>query len=148
MQNLSIVYIGPKDQKKDTVAATGRVFKRLVPMLVPYEPALTMLLHPTVWIEAKDLTDSVKSESEHLVEKMTELNEKKDLAASEIDTSKLGGSEKDDDLKTELEELTTKAALDEWMKDCDINLEFERDDTMTYRREKIIEEVARLQAQD
>jgi hypothetical protein len=149
MQNLSIVYHGPKKVKKDTVAKTGYIFKRLEPLLVPYQAALVLLQHPTVWMEEKLLTEELIAESNAALQTAEETKVKQVLSGQDIDTSKLGGNDDGgDDLSDELESVTTKAALDKWMEDNDINLEFERDDTMTYRREQIINEVKRIIEED
>lgn len=142
MQNISVVYIGAKPTKKDTVANTGRVFTRLKPLLVPYDAALTLLLHPTVWVKEDELTDALVAEAEQVLEKAEALAKEKKLAADDIDLSELADSEQDT-LIDVLEMLTTKAAIEEWMKENGIDLEFEERDTLSYRREAIVKEATR-----
>lgn len=134
MQNISIVYIGTKPVKKDTVANTGKIFDRMVPQLVPYEPALMMLRHPSVWRREADITDELKEQVTENVDAALALAEQKAAASSDIDLDdllggSLGNSGEGDgpELSEILEKLNTHAALDKFVDDNGLDLEAHRD---------------------
>lgn len=49
---MRIEYIGPADEKVDTVAGTGLTFPRLEPIEVPVEAAIRLLRFPDTWAPA------------------------------------------------------------------------------------------------
>lgn len=57
---VEIVYIGPKDKKKDTVCGTRTIFKRFEPTKVLAEHAERFLSFPTVFVEADKLEEVQK----------------------------------------------------------------------------------------
>lgn len=57
---ISIVYIGPKQKKKDTVTGSRLVFQRHKPVLVEQDIAYQLLDFPSVWISEEELEDHLK----------------------------------------------------------------------------------------
>lgn len=60
MSKVSIVYIGPKPKKKDTVTGSRLVFPRHTPVLVDEDIAYQLLDFPSVWITQDDLEHHLK----------------------------------------------------------------------------------------
>lgn len=60
---ISLVYIGDKPVKKDTITGSRLVFPRLKPVPVPTDIAYQLLDFPTVWRQAADL-DEVKADAD------------------------------------------------------------------------------------
>lgn len=54
MSKISIVYIGPKAKKKDTVTSSRLVFTRLNPVAVESDIAERLLDYPNVWVLEAD----------------------------------------------------------------------------------------------
>ena len=67
-ETIDLVYVGSKPEKHDTAFNTLLVFPQGVPIPVPVEVAVRMLLHPDVWVKASEYS-SVK-----------ELQQQKELA--------------------------------------------------------------------
>lgn len=153
MQNLSIVYIGKKAEKRDTVANTQKVFTRLVPQLVPYEPALIMLRHPTVWINEAHLTDEMKAEINATLKaddarkaQLAEDNEDIDLdGLGVIDSANSGNDNDEPTLSDELEKLRTHAQLDAFCKENDFEFAKENQGSIPERRADIIKQAKAAQ---
>ncbi len=55
VDKITITYIGPKSEKKDTITGSRIVFPRHKPVDVESDKAYTLLGFPTVFIEHKDL---------------------------------------------------------------------------------------------
>ncbi|WP_332998594.1 hypothetical protein [Vibrio vulnificus] len=60
MSKVSIVYIGPKPKKKDTVTGSRLVFPRHIPVLVDEDIAYQLLDFPSVWIAQGELDNHLK----------------------------------------------------------------------------------------
>ncbi|KOR97275.1 hypothetical protein LO82_13650 [Vibrio vulnificus] len=60
MSKVSIVYIGPKPKKKDTVTGSRLVFPRHTPVLVDEDIAYQLLDFPSVWITQGELDNHLK----------------------------------------------------------------------------------------
>lgn len=60
---LSLIYIGSKLVKKDTITGSRLLFPRLKPVPVPTDIAYQLLDYPTVWRLADEL-DKVKAEAD------------------------------------------------------------------------------------
>ncbi|ENO3963833.1 hypothetical protein ACBH03_001844 [Vibrio vulnificus] len=60
MSKVSIVYIGPKPKKKDTVTGSRLVFPRHIPVLVDEDIAYQLLDFPSVWITQGELDNHLK----------------------------------------------------------------------------------------
>ncbi|MGL1062935.1 hypothetical protein [Vibrio vulnificus] len=60
MSKVSIVYIGPKPKKKDTVTGSRLVFPRHTPVLVDEDIAYQLLDFPSVWITQDNLEHHLK----------------------------------------------------------------------------------------
>ncbi|MCW2484840.1 hypothetical protein J5069_02905 [Candidatus Symbiopectobacterium sp. NZEC127] len=52
-ESISIVYIGDKDKKRDTITGSRIVFPRLVPVDVDSAMAHQLLAFPTVWVRTE-----------------------------------------------------------------------------------------------
>lgn len=78
---VSVVYVGPKPRKKDTVTGSRLVFPRLKPVLVEQDVAYQLLDYPTVWILESELDDFVKIEKEREAEKERKQAEAEQAAA-------------------------------------------------------------------
>ncbi|AOR58825.1 hypothetical protein [Pectobacterium parmentieri] len=63
MAEISVVYIGDKDKKRDTVTGSRLIFPRLKPVSVESGVAHQLLEFPTVWVR-EDLVKSVLAQSE------------------------------------------------------------------------------------
>ncbi|HAS6385922.1 TPA: hypothetical protein RSW55_003265 [Vibrio vulnificus] len=83
MSKISIVYIGPKQKKKDTVTGSRLVFPRHKPVLVDQDIAYQLLDFPTVWILEEELENHLKivSEREQAVERERQAQEAAEQAA-------------------------------------------------------------------
>lgn len=66
---ISIVYIGPKPRKKDTITGSRLVFPQNKPVAVASDIAYQLLDFPTVWIQETELEDHLKIEAEREAEK-------------------------------------------------------------------------------
>lgn len=62
MSKVSIVYIGPKAEKRDTIAGSRQVFRRHIPVDVDEAVAAVLLRFKTVWVEAEQLADIKKQQ--------------------------------------------------------------------------------------
>lgn len=60
MSKISVVYIGPKPKKKDTVTGSRLVFPQLKPVAVDEDIAYQLLDFPAVWIPESDLEHHLK----------------------------------------------------------------------------------------
>ncbi|HDY7620002.1 TPA: hypothetical protein RQJ82_002223 [Vibrio vulnificus] len=60
MSKVSIVYIGPKPKKKDTVTGSRLVFPRHIPVLVDEDIAYQLLDFPSVWVTQGELDNHLK----------------------------------------------------------------------------------------
>jgi hypothetical protein len=61
VDKITITYIGPKSEKKDTITGSRIVFPRYKPVDVESDKAYTLLGFPTVFIEHKDLEEHLGS---------------------------------------------------------------------------------------
>lgn len=77
-EKISIVYIGPKAEKKDTVCGTRLKFKRFEPVSVESDIASRFLDFPEVWVKEAQL-EGVKARQEAIAK----LEEKERLEAEE-----------------------------------------------------------------
>ncbi|WGY45231.1 hypothetical protein [Vibrio sp. ABG19] len=57
---ISVVYIGPKPKKKDTITNSRLVFPRHQPVEVSQDIGYQLLDYPTVWIPESDLENHLK----------------------------------------------------------------------------------------
>ncbi|KUI98945.1 hypothetical protein [Vibrio sp. MEBiC08052] len=64
MSKVSIVYIGPKAFKRDTVSGTRQVFPRMTPIEVEVSVAANLLRFEQVFIEAEKLDDVLSQKAE------------------------------------------------------------------------------------
>lgn len=58
---VSIVYVGVKPEKKDTVAGTGLVFPRMAPVSVDSAIAHQLLRFKSVWLKEDEVKSHVKA---------------------------------------------------------------------------------------
>jgi hypothetical protein len=83
MSKVSIVYIGPKAVKKDTVNNSRQMFRRYEPVEVDEAHAANYLKYPTVWIEAEKLDEVKAAEAAEAEAKQAEQEELAKLAEAE-----------------------------------------------------------------
>ena len=62
MPKISVVYIGDKPQKKDTVAGSRLVFPRHKEVPVEEDVAYRLLEFPSVWVLAEEAEDIIKAQ--------------------------------------------------------------------------------------
>ncbi|CAH0531839.1 hypothetical protein ACNO5E_17065 [Vibrio parahaemolyticus] len=79
---ISIVYIGPKPRKKDTITGSRLVFPQNKPVAVESDLAYQLLDFPTVWIQESELESHLKISAEHEAEQKR-IQEAAELAAQE-----------------------------------------------------------------
>lgn len=68
-EKISIVYIGPKPRKKDTITGSRLVFPQNKPVAVESDIAYQLLDFPTVWIQESELESHLNIEAEREAEK-------------------------------------------------------------------------------
>lgn len=61
---VSIVYVGAKPEKKDTVAGTGLVFPRMAPVSVDSAIAHQLLRFKSVWLKEDEVKDFIKQQED------------------------------------------------------------------------------------
>lgn len=83
MSKVSVVYIGPKPKKKDTVTGSRLVFPRHKPVLVDQDVAYQLLDFPNVWITEDELEHhlQITSEREQAIERERKAKEAAEQAA-------------------------------------------------------------------
>lgn len=82
---IAVVYIGPKEVKRDTLTGSRLLFPRLQPVDVECAIAQILLDHPTVWVRAENLAE-VKAQAQKAAEEAAEqvrLKAEADAAAAE-----------------------------------------------------------------
>jgi hypothetical protein len=113
MSKVSIVYIGPKESKRDTTAGTRQVFRRMIPTLVEEAAAANLLRFDQVFVEESAL-DSVKAkmkakqEAEEEAAKLALLEAEKEQ--EELDHTVLVGGESFDLNKMNTTKIATMLA--------------------------------------
>lgn len=85
MSKIAIVYIGPKETKKDTIAGSRQVFPRFKPIEVEEAVAANLLRYPTVFVEAEKLEEIQKQQEEAEAAKA----EAAELAAKQAEEEKV-----------------------------------------------------------
>ncbi len=87
-EKISIVYVGKKTKKKDTITGSRLIFKRGEPMPVDLHIARRLLEYPKVWVEESE-AKSVIEKSEEAEKLAKEQAEKlaKEQAISELEQS-------------------------------------------------------------
>ncbi|KHN49431.1 hypothetical protein [Pectobacterium fontis] len=64
MTDISVVYIGGKDKKRDTVTGSRLIFPRLKPVNVESRIAHQLLEFPTVWVREDQVTSVLAQSAE------------------------------------------------------------------------------------
>lgn len=82
MSKVSIVYIGPKAKKKDTVTGSRLVFTRLKPVDVESDIAEQLLDYPDVWVLEEDAKEVVAKQLAKAKALEKELQKQKDAQES------------------------------------------------------------------
>ena len=65
MDKITVVYIGPKPFKKDTLTGSRLMFPKGQPVATPSDVAWRLLAHPAVWIRAEDYPDWQSNRAEY-----------------------------------------------------------------------------------
>ncbi|MBP2845431.1 hypothetical protein J8655_08075 [Dickeya oryzae] len=102
---ISIVYIGSKDKKRDTITNSRLVFPRLVPVDVDSAIAHQLLAFPTVWVRESDAGAVLKQHEEEEALKTARMAEELARLQAEADANSWVVTVANDDV--DLAKLTT-----------------------------------------
>ncbi|MBO9492229.1 hypothetical protein J7384_17845 [Endozoicomonas sp. G2_1] len=136
MSYLSVVYIGSKAVKRDTVSGSGLLFKPFEPKQVPLANAEVLLRFPDVWLKENEVSDELKAEYQQLkVSESAVGNEPKEA----VSQAPVDNEDNEPTLSEVLEGLKTNAAFDAWVQDNGFgDVQFEEGEKLSERRKKVL----------
>ncbi|SLM63497.1 MULTISPECIES: hypothetical protein [Dickeya] len=105
MDTISLVYIGSKDKKRDTITNSRLIFPRLVPVDVDSAIAHQLLAFPTVWVRESDAGAVLKQHEEEEALKTARMAEELARLQAEADANSWVVTVGNDDV--DLAKLTT-----------------------------------------
>lgn len=99
MSKVQIVYIGPKERKRDTITGSRQVFPRLKPIEVTEETAAILLRFENTFVHVDKLESKIKEQKEAEAHKAALEEERKKQAEIEAEQASflvsIGGEEVD-----------------------------------------------------